>query len=295
MAAALAFNSLNDHTKGLLITFVGAMVITFDTPVLRLIDGPTWTVMFWRSVLLSIAVTCFWLVMKLFKKPTAPLINGKSGFAIIVAYSIGGVSFILSVHNTEIANVVFILALTPLAAALISLVWFKEVPTISTWLAMAGGLIGVGVIVWGGIGTGSMFGNAMAAITTACMALAFTITRYTRKDMSMSPMFTGIITASIAYIFVQDLSLTNEQWFWMGINGVLIMPLAYSMLALGPKYISAAEVALFLLLETVLAPIWVWFAVGEKINGATIIGGAIILATLITHSTFKLMKRKRVR
>ena len=251
--------------------------------------------MFWRSVLLSLAVTAFWLTMKIFNKPTSPLINGKSGFAIIMAYSIGGVTFIQAVHNTEIANVVFILALTPLAAALLSLVLFKELPSIGTWLAMAGGLIGVGIIVWGGLGTGSMFGNIMAAGTMMCMAIAFTITRYTRKDMSMSPIMTGLITASIAYIFVQDLSLSQNQWFWMVVNGVLIMPLSYSMLALGPKYISAAEVALFLLLETVLAPIWVWVAVGEKINGATFIGGAIILITLITHSAFKLFKRKAVK
>ncbi len=248
--------------------------------------------MFWRSVLLSLAITAFWLTMRVLKKTTAPLINGKSGFTIIMAYSIGGVTFIQAVHNTEIANVVFILALTPLVAALTSLIWFKEIPTISTWLAMAGGLFGVAIIVWGGLGTGSMFGNIMAACTTLSMAIAFTITRYTRKDMSMSPMLTGVITASIAFIFAQDLSLSANQWFWMIINGIIIMPISYSMLALGPKYISAAEVALFLLLETVLAPIWVWLAVGEHINGATFVGGAIILTTLITHSAFKLFRRK---
>jgi len=298
----------SDHRKGLTLTFIGAMVITFDTPVLRLIDGPQWTVMFWRASLLCLSVLTWWLVMRVLKKSPPPLINGTSGLAIILLYAIGNITFITAVFNTTIANVVFILALTPMFAAVMSFLWFRENLSGATWLALITSLFGVAVIVWSGLNTGSTFGDLMAAATALTMAMAFTITRRTGKDMSMSPALVGAITAAIAFfasgatmpdLFKLDtftigsLALEPQQWGWMLLNGMIIMPLSYSLLALGPRYITAAEVALFLLLETALAPIWVWFAVGEKVSLPTLIGGSIILTTLMVHSFYKLRLKRR--
>ena len=307
-----------EHNKGLLLTFIGGMVITFDTPVLRLIDGPQWTVMFWRASLLCLSVLVWWLVMHALKKSPPPLMNGKAGLSIILLYAIGNITFITAVFNTTIANVVFILALTPLFAAVISFIWLKERLRIETWLALVMSLLGVSIIVWSGLNSGSTFGDLMAAATALTMATAFTVTRRTGKDMSMSPVMVGAITAAIAFfasdVFVPEsfilgplavstllngsynfnvLSLESHQWGWMLLNGAIIMPLSYSLLALGPRYITAAEVALFLLLETALAPFWVWLVVGEKVPFATIIGGTIILVTLMAHSFYKLRLRGR--
>jgi len=293
----------SDHRKGLMLTFVGGLVITFDTPVLRLIDGPQWTVMFWRAALLSITVLAWWLVSRMLRRNAPPLINGKAGMAIILLYVAGNLTFITAVFNTTIANVVFILALTPLFAALMSFVWFRENLGPVTWTALVMSLFGVSIIVWSGLENDSIFGDLMAAATAMTMALAFTITRKTGKDMSMSPVMVGAITAVIS-LFASGtialegfdlgvLNLTHEQSLWMLLNGMIIMPLSYSLLSLGPRYITASEVALFLLMETALAPIWVWLAVGEKVAIPTLIGGAIILTTLLAHSLYKLRLRRR--
>lgn len=272
-------------------------MITFDTPVLRLIDGPQWGVMFWRAAFLSLSVLVWWLFANAIKKRPAPLVNGKSGLAIILLYAIGNLTFITAVFHTSIANVVFILALTPLFAAVISFLWFREKLGVTTWLALLASLVGVAIIVWSGLKTSSTLGDGMAAATALTMAMAFTITRRTGKDMSMSPILVGAITATIAffmnkYFGTGVLMLEPQQWGWMLLNGLIIMPVSYSLLALGPKYISASEVALFLLLETALAPIWVWIAVGETVSKATIIGGVIILTTLMFHSLLKLTKKR---
>ncbi|MFM7346888.1 MAG: EamA family transporter, partial [Tagaea sp.] len=46
------------------------------------------------------------------------------------------------------------------------------------------------------------------------------------------------------------------------------------------KRLPAVQVVLIALLEPVLAPIWVWLAVGETPSAATILGGGILLAAL---------------
>jgi len=279
------------------------MVITIDTPVLRLIDGPQWLVLFWRTGLLSLTVLCWWLLMKALKRSPAPLLNGRAGLAIILLYAIGNVTFITAIFHTAVANVVFILALTPLFAALMSFVWFREKLRAPTWAAFSVALLGVAILVGADLNSGSTFGNLMAAATATTLSLAFTITRRTGRDMSMSPVIVGALTAMAACIgsalfadqsiIAGTLALTARQWGWLLLNGMVIMPLSYSLLALGPRYITAAEVALLLLLETALAPIWVWLAVGETVSMSTIIGGAIILTTLIIHSIYKLRLRRR--
>ena len=73
-----------------------------------------------------------------------------------------------------------------------------------------------------------------------------------------------------------------------------IMPISFFCLANGPKYISGPEVAMFYLLETVLAPVWVWMIFAEVPTRNSLIGGMILIVTLVAHSTWQLIEgRKR--
>ena len=56
----------------------------------------------------------------------------------------------------------------------------------------------------------------------------------------------------------------------------------------GPRYLSAPEVGLILLLETVLGPLWVWLALGEQPNSRVALAGVVIVATLALTSLVSL-------
>ena len=65
-------------------------------------------------------------------------------------------------------------------------------------------------------------------------------------------------------------------------------------MALGPRYIPSAEVALLLLLESVLAPLLMWVAMGEVPGGWTLTGGAVVLGALAL-SNWSAMRASRRR
>jgi drug/metabolite transporter (DMT)-like permease len=67
------------------------------------------------------------------------------------------------------------------------------------------------------------------------------------------------------------------------------------LLATGPKSIRAPVVGMFYLLETVLAPIWVWMIFAETPTGSALAGGAILILTLIGHSVWQLSAAGRSR
>jgi hypothetical protein len=49
------------------------------------------------------------------------------------------------------------------------------------------------------------------------------------------------------------------------INGILVLPLAFTFLTIGPNYITAPEVSLYTEIETILGPVWVYLG-GKNIN-----------------------------
>ena len=66
--------------------------------------------------------------------------------------------------------------------------------------------------------------------------------------------------------------------------GLLLLPVAFGLLTLGPRYITAPEVSLLMLLETAIGPLIVWLALGETPSDLALIGGGIVLGTLILHA-----------
>jgi drug/metabolite transporter (DMT)-like permease len=70
----------------------------------------------------------------------------------------------------------------------------------------------------------------------------------------------------------------------------MCVAIPFVLITLAPRYITAAEVNLFFLLETILGPIWVWMVIHEQPSIETIMGGIVIIVTIATHSILSLKK-----
>ena len=71
---------------------------------------------------------------------------------------------------------------------------------------------------------------------------------------------------------------------------VLCVAIPFVLVTIAPRFITAAEVNLFFLLETILGPIWVWLVIKEQPSIETIIGGIVIILTIAAHSFLALKK-----
>ena len=68
---------------------------------------------------------------------------------------------------------------------------------------------------------------------------------------------------------------------------------AMILFAIGPRFISSAEASLLILGESIGAPLLVWAVLGEFPGQWTLIGGAMILTTLIVSNVIALRKAKK--
>jgi drug/metabolite transporter (DMT)-like permease len=279
--------------KGVIITFLGGLALSFDIPILRLADGNVWTILFMRSILTVVVAIVAIIGFRLIKGEVPRLVPGWPGVIVACLYAASTVFFMLSVFYTTSANVAFILAFNPMFGALLSWIFLGEKPRRATFIAMAAMTVGVLIIVANGLESGHVWGDLSAAASALCIAGALTYSRASRQDFGFTPIVAAILPAIIGGLMIMDVGFHVNEPIWITFNGLLLTPFAFWALAIGPKYLSAAETGMFYLLETVLAPIWVWLIFTEEPPVATLVGGAIILIALIWHSTHS-MRREEI-
>jgi drug/metabolite transporter (DMT)-like permease len=289
----MPFSHISAHTKGVIITFLGGLALSFDIPILRLADGNVWSILFMRSILTVVVALAALLAFRLIKGHVPRLVPGWSGIIVACLYAASTVFFMLSVFNTTSANVAFILAFNPMFGALLSWIFLGERPRRATFIAMAAMTVGVLIIVADGLESGHIWGDLSAAASALSIAGALTYSRASRQDFGFTPIVAAILPAIIGGLMVVKVGYVVNDPIWITFNGLLLTPFAFWALAIGPKYLSAAETGMFYLLETVLAPVWVWLVFSEEPPVATLIGGAIILVALIWHSTHS-MRREEI-
>ncbi len=138
---------------------------------------------------------------------------------------------------------------------------------------------------------GSIEGNIYALLCTAFFATSYVIlSRYKEMDRFILTAFSGLALSMIAFFFCDDLSIDFKTLAVVMIMGLLISPISRVFLGNGAKYISASEVSLLMIIETIMAPIWVWIFLDEVPSSYTFIGGSIIIATLIVNSIYTLKR-----
>ncbi|MDV4143349.1 DMT family transporter [Shimia sp. FJ5] len=282
------------QAKGLLITMMGALLVVPDSLFVRLIDADPLVIAFWRAVTSGTAVLVGVLVWMGPRAVSASLRTGWHGALYIVVLAASGVLFVMAVSLTSVANVVIIIATMPVFAAIFSRIFLGEPISRRMVLTMLFVIVGLAIVAYGTgeNATASRSGDALALLLTVSFAAALTAVRRVR-DVSMVPAVPVAFLASavILWPMVEPMSIAQDQVWLVLLHGAFITGSSIG-LALGPRYITSAEVALLILLETVLAPLLAWAVVGEDPGRWALAGGAIVVGALGVSNAVALLRRR---
>ena len=295
------FSSLADHQRGLLITTLGVLVLTPDSLLVRLIGMEPFSLLVWRGVLQALGVL---IILRLFHGSRALdqiYAIGKWGVLLATVFTGSTLFFILALAHTAVADVLVIVAVAPLVAALLSRSFLGEAVPGRTWLAIAFTLVGIGLLVFEDLGSGSLYGDLAALGCAVCIGTSLTITRH-RRAVSMVPAMAlaGAMTAVVAlplalWLEGGSMSAGGLQLGYILAMGLLVVPVSFALITVGPRYLPAPEVGLLMLLETVLGPLWVWLVLSEDPGPWALAGGAVVVATLAGHALAGARRSKTAR
>ena len=280
---------LSNQKKGSLMAFVAVMFITPDSLFIRLSTIDTWGLVFYRGIIPFTIVFLGMIFIYQFKFFKMLFLNGYHGIAYILTFSITNVAFVVSIQNTNVANTLVMIATAPMLSAILSTIFLKENPDKKTWIAIIITFISVLYIFFDSIKIGNFYGDILGLIAALGLAIGAVIIRSGKKlNLVPSAVIGKLFVALFAIFFVQDFKLIDDDLIIVPLMCVMCVAIPFVLVTIAPRFITAAEVNLFFLLETIIGPVWVWLVIKEQPTLETIFGGIVILLTIGIHSFLKL-------
>ena len=284
-------NSLTDQKKGSLMAFVAVMFITPDSLFIRLSNVETWSLVFYRGIIPFVLVFIGMLLIYRLKFFNLLRSNGYYGFAYVLTFSVTNIAFVVSIQNTNVANTLIMIATAPMLSAILGSFFLRENPDKKTWVAIFITFFAALYIFYDSIKLGNFFGDILGFVAAMGLAVGAVIIRSAKKlNLVPSAVVGKLIIGLFAMLFVKDYSLNDNDIYIVPLMCVMCVAIPFVLVTIAPRFITAAEVNLFFLLETIIGPIWVWLIIKEQPTPETIVGGAIIILTIATHSFLKLKK-----
>lgn len=286
------FGGLSRTQFGLMITVIGVLVLSFEGVLIRWIEVDSWTLLFLRGVLAAPGLFVFFLVVERRGWRHQIRSMGLAGLVAAVLFAIDNVGFIYSITHTSVANTFLLISLSPLFAGLLTRVVLRERVPRRTWLAIAGGAVATSIIMLGSAVEGDLPGTLAGLVAAAALGGTLVVLR-ARPHLNMVPAVAlgSGLAALVGLPAAVPSSADAQDWVNLIALGLILVPVAFGLIAMGPRYIPAAEVALLLLLETVLGALLVWMVIGEAPTLATMVGGLILVVVLAAHSVATLRGR----
>ena len=266
---------------GWLLAALGMLFVSTDAFFVRLSEVDAWTIGFLMACgsVVSLGAVAF------ARRDSVPAGTPLVSPMMLV---IGGLNaltqmlFITAVTRSEVANVVVIVAAAPLFAALIAWVALRERTEPRVAAAIALTTVGIGSVMAGSLGTPTLDGDLIAVL--AILAFAATIVIWRRHpglDRPRTLVVGSVIMAAAASLFA-DWSAVDARALLAGAGmGLIFNPTGRMLYSSAPRFAPAAEVAVFAPVETVAATVWVWVAFGEQPTATTVLGGVIVISSVL--------------
>ncbi len=282
-------NNLTDQQKGSLLAFIAVIFITPDSLFIRLSNVDTWGLVFYRGIIPFFTVFLGMLIIYKLNFFKILLSSGYHGLIYVGTFSITNITFVVSIQNTNVANTLVMIATAPMLSAILGAIFLKEPPDKKTWISIIVTFIAIIYIFFDSLKLGNFYGDILGFITAIGLAVgAVTIRSAKSKNLVPAAVVGKLFVATFALFFIESFVLENKDLIIVPLMCILCVAIPFVLVTIAPRFIPAAEVNLFFLLETIIGPIWVWMIIKEQPSVETLYGGAVIIITIATHSFLKL-------
>ena len=281
--------NLSDQQKGSLLAFVAVMFITPDSLFIRLSNVDTWGLVFYRGIIPFFTVFLGMLIIYKLSFFKILLSSGYHGIFYVITFSVTNITFVVSIQNTNVANTLVMIATAPMLSAILGAIFLKEPPDKKTWISIMITFLAIIYIFYDSLKLGNFYGDILGFITAIGLAVGAVIIRSAKnKNLVPAAVVGKLFVATFALLFIESFALVGTDQLIVPLMCILCVAIPFVLVTIAPRFIPAAEVNLFFLLETIIGPIWVWLIIKEQPSLETLQGGLIIVFTIGIHSYLKL-------
>lgn len=255
-------------------------------------DG--WEIVFWRSLFM---VAFLFSVLVAWHRGAVWSTIRAVGAAGVLAGALLAATFfffILSLMRNTAANTFVLMSTGPFFAALFGWVFLRERVPPRTWMAIGVALVGATLMFADGLDAGRTLGNLLALGVATVFALNLVVMRRMHATVDMVPavMIAGLISMAVALPFALPLDASARDLAVLAPMGCVQLGLGCLLMTRATRTLAAGEIGLLSLIETILAPLWVWLGIGERPSALALTGAAIVLGALLANEWIGLRRAR---
>ena len=156
-------------------------------------------------------------------------------------------------------------------------------------------MVGILIVVSGSLGKPSLSGDLWALVAITVFSVNFTIwRRYPDMNRFVGLGLSAVLTLLVAAPFASPFSYGRSVYVPLLLMGPAFNPIGRVCHTNAPRFISAAEAALFVPVETVAATFWAWLVFSEIPSTQTLVGGAVVIAAVLWGTFGRLLGNREV-
>jgi drug/metabolite transporter (DMT)-like permease len=284
-----------EYLFGVACVLAGGLCLSLAGVLVRHIDqADGWQILFYRSITFFVMLSTILAIRYRSRTLAAFKAVGWRGLVVSISLGLGSVCYIFALLNTTVANAMFIIGASPLVAAAAGWILLGERVSLVSIVAMLVALGGIGLMFVDGFLAGRLLGNVIA-IGVVIGFVVMLVTLRGAKDIDMLPAtcMAGLVTASISVFMAADLDISRHDLTVALLLGSVQYGIGFIFYTIATRHIQAAEVALFALSESILAPIWAWVGVGEEPSRLTLVGSAVVVVAVVAHCVIVIRNSKK--
>lgn len=302
------------HIQGVCLMVLACLLWAMAGVVSRQMESASrFEVTFWRSAFSALSLM---LILPLWRwrnrlhaisKPAANgllerhwgvLTRSRSFWISGVCWSTMFTAFMMALSFTSVANVLIMLALSPLFTALLALLVMGQRLPMRTWwtvfLAGAGIVYMYGLQFWQAVTEDStdsqrlLFGLLIALCVPIANAVNWTVVQRSQSQGQPIDLVPAVlIGASLSALYTLPFALpwlaSAKDVLWLAFLGVAQLTLPCTLAVLSARVLRAPEMSLLGLLEIIFGIALVWIFANEVPTGAVLLGGGVVMLALVLN------------
>src|SRR5881227_3277946 len=216
-------------------------------------------------------------------------LNRVSAIAAVL-YAALLILFVLATKLTTAANAIFLQYTAPVYVLILEPIFYKEKFRSRDLVTVAACVAGMSLFFVGKLRPQDVNGNLLALASGVCFALFFLLLRHSKAravNRASSAIYGNLLVVLIcapAFFGAMQRGIGAGDVARIAYLGIVQIGLAYLLFTLAmARGVRSLDAGIIGYVEPVLNPIWVFLFIGERPSGWSIVGGAIIIASVICH------------
>jgi drug/metabolite transporter (DMT)-like permease len=219
-------------------------------------------------------------------------------------------AFMVAITLTTVANVLIVMAISPLITALFAHIFLHHRLQTVTWLAIA--VAGLGIVwmfLYEGDATFSLIGSLVALAVPLAAAVNFTILQHVGldkgkvlapddepvQDMLQAVLIGATLSALVTLPLSWPFQASAHDLGLLSLLGVFQLAIPCLLVVRLSRELPAPEISLLSLLEVIFGVAWAWLWAGEHLSTNTLSGGSLVLGALVANELARIIRERKAK